>query len=531
MTSWIFRGGIALALLLGVYLRVDRLDAPHYWYDEAITSLRVSGFAEREVAEYASSRDVVRFGDVRRFLDRRADSTFADTLRSLREEDPQHTPLFYLLARGWVAAVGDSVAKERLLAALIGIAALGALFWLALELFVRSGAFASAEVCWLAAALTALSPYQVVYAREYREYSLWTLAIAVACACLLRARRLDTVAAWGCYAAAMALNFQVHLFGAMLGAGLGCWVLARDGFRRAFWRYLAATGAAALGVLPWLWQIVQHQAVTGKDTSWIFTYGIGKFQLWYSFAAALRTADLAAADLEGLLEADAQLLTVAAVVMVAAALGYRMPASLRGPVGFLAALVLASSGLLFAVDYFTGSIFGWLQRYSPMAALGWSLTLAGALARWAADNGPAGWAARAVGVGVLVIAAVSSDRIHYERQTFAKNFADGDAINYLNSAADTTVLSDELAGAVLALSEHVKPELPLVWQARCSACAPHPAVAAIPAAPANGKLCTTALGTGRRRVLNVRSSKTVLETRAFTRHRHPCSTPRALCSS
>src|SRR5690606_15494177 len=110
---------------------------------------------------------------------------------------PKHPPLFYVLLRIWCGAFGDSVFAMRFLAALISLLAFPALWWLCRELFFEDEN--RRLIALVALALLALSPFHVLYAQEVREYSIWTVAIFVSCALLLRALRLGERKWWIAY--------------------------------------------------------------------------------------------------------------------------------------------------------------------------------------------------------------------------------------------------------------------------------------------------------------------------------------------
>src|SRR5262249_38151054 len=157
----------------------DGLSEPLYWYDEAITSLRVAGHTEQEVAAFATAHPVMNLGDLQPFLNVDSSTSTGDTVRSLSSEDAQHTPAFYVLARWWSRLCGSSLDGARAFSALNSLLAMAALYWVCLELFIRTGAFQSRIVCWLALVAFAFSPYQIAYAREFREYSMWALTTLI----------------------------------------------------------------------------------------------------------------------------------------------------------------------------------------------------------------------------------------------------------------------------------------------------------------------------------------------------------------
>jgi len=88
MGKWAKWTGIAALIAIAVYLRVDALEDPNYWYDEAITSLRVAGHTEQEVAAFATAHPTFAMGELEQFVTVSRSTGFGDTLHSLTTEDP-----------------------------------------------------------------------------------------------------------------------------------------------------------------------------------------------------------------------------------------------------------------------------------------------------------------------------------------------------------------------------------------------------------------------------------------------------------
>jgi uncharacterized membrane protein len=166
------RAIIAILLILGVFFRFVNLDRKVYWYDETFTSLRTSGYTEIEVIKDFLSPQIRRIEEVQKYQHLNSEKTLSDTIKSLATEDSQHPPIYYVLARFWAQLFGDSVILMRILPALISLLVFPCIYWLCLELFESS------LTGWFAVGLMAISPLQVLYAQEAREYSLWIVTIS-----------------------------------------------------------------------------------------------------------------------------------------------------------------------------------------------------------------------------------------------------------------------------------------------------------------------------------------------------------------
>lgn len=143
MQRWVLGLSIAV-LLLGVGLRLHRVDAQSLWHDEG-NSLRL---AERSVNDLidAVSRDI-------------------------------HPPGYYLVLKGWTSLVGTTEFGLRSLSVFWGILTIAATIGLARQ-------FVSPAVIPIAGLLVAIQPFAIYYAQETRMYaqlgalsvlSLWLL--------------------------------------------------------------------------------------------------------------------------------------------------------------------------------------------------------------------------------------------------------------------------------------------------------------------------------------------------------------------
>lgn len=245
---------IILILTLGLLFRWVNLDRKVYWEDEASTSLRVAGYTKIEFARDVFNGQPIRVEELRRrYQYPNSERSVFHTLDALAGK-AEHPPLYYLIARFWAQGFGSSIAVMRSLPALISLLAFPGMYWLCLELFNSPG------VAWMAVALVTVSPIHVLYAQEAREYSLWTVAILLSSAALLRSLRLKTNQSWGVYAATLALGLYSHLFFGLVAVGQGIYVAATEGWRlsRNAIAYLLASLAGFLAFLPWIAALIAY---------------------------------------------------------------------------------------------------------------------------------------------------------------------------------------------------------------------------------------------------------------------------------
>jgi len=478
MSIWLQRAAIAATLLFAIFVRGDALSESNYWYDEAITALRVAGHTEMEVWTYGESRTAFPIGELKQFVQVTGATTTKDTVQSLAVEDSQHTPFYYVLARWWCLAFGSSIAAGRALAVVFSVLALAAMYWLCLELFVLTGAFESRLVCWAGVLLLAISPYQVAIGREHREYSMWALTTLCVCAALLRAMRLNQVSAWALYALAVIVSVYTHLFTILMLAFLGVFLLARERFRpsRTVLSFAAASLAAAAACTPWFLILLSRQKTAESSLGWVQDFTKGRFNLAISIKPALEVANYSLWDSQ-------KLLTDVVGFKITTALFHLLPVALlfgiwwfaRGQrkacAWFAAAMICSVSGTLFALDMVTGGISGFAYRYAGPSNIGWLLALTLIITAAVADAElPRGLVQAAVCV-VVALSATSAVMTHSAKHTFLKFWEPQPAIlSHLNANTQASLVSDDFVGAMIALGHEVRDGIPLTWHPRCYAC-------------------------------------------------------------
>ncbi|BAZ14127.1 hypothetical protein NIES4071_59670 [Calothrix sp. NIES-4071] len=253
--NWL-RYFIVVVLVLGVCFRFVNLDSKVFWHDETFTMLRVSGYTTSEVKREVFNGRVISSGSLAKFQRVNDNTALIDTINSLAIEDPQHPPLYYILARFWVAIFGNSVTAIRCLSAVISLLLIPCMYWLCYLLFrVPLGAPV------VAVALTLSSPLLFVYSQEAREYILWAVTILLSSACLLRAVRLEEaqdvkspVFNWGIYALSLALSMYTFLLTGFVAIAHAVYVIGTAKFKwtKTVESFCTALLLSFLFASPWL---------------------------------------------------------------------------------------------------------------------------------------------------------------------------------------------------------------------------------------------------------------------------------------
>lgn len=254
---------LCLTLLVGIVFRFYHLDGKIYWHDEVFTSVRSAGYMGQAIGDQLKQQGVFTAADVQQYQRLSPDHGWGDTLASLQSH-PEHPPLYYLGTRLWMEWFGSSVAVTRSLAAVISLLAFPCLYWLCLELFHRP------VVGGVAVMLFAVSPFQVLYAQEARQYSLWTVAVLLSSATLFWARRQPTVKRWLVYSLTVTLGLYTSLFFVLTLLSHGLYLLVIDGWRRrrVVLAYLGATLLGLMSFIPWVVVMGQNYLEFQKKTAW-----------------------------------------------------------------------------------------------------------------------------------------------------------------------------------------------------------------------------------------------------------------------
>ncbi len=216
------RAGAALVWLVlagALAVRIWHLGARSLWTDEASTW----------TASHGSLAHLVRF---------------------CIHEDAS-PPLYYMLTSAVTHALGDGEAQLRLVSVLASMA----IVWLTYR-FARL--FAPRAESALAAALAALSTYQIMYAQEARTYMLVAAWMTLASYLFARAVWHGRSNRWPWYALALAGALYTQAIGLLAAGAHGAMILfSREGRRHARGFFLSLAGAIAL-YAPWLFASLQQ---------------------------------------------------------------------------------------------------------------------------------------------------------------------------------------------------------------------------------------------------------------------------------
>jgi uncharacterized membrane protein len=352
-------GLLVVAIAVGIGFRCFNLEQKIYWHDEVYTTMRAAGFTRYNIDQEIFQNQIFTAADLQKFQRPAPASTAADTLYSLAVEDPQHPPLYFLLARGWLQAFGSSLTATRSLAVLLGLLGLPLMYGLAIELFE------SPTTALLATALLALSPFDTLFAQTARQYSLLTTSIIGSSWFLLRAIRLSTWRSWGLFSLSGAIGLYTHPFFGLTLVGQGVYVLfLKTGTWakrwRNYWSYLLSIVGMTLIYLPWVWVMIANHQRAASTTDWTRTKVTFLYllKLWIlSFTSIFIDLDL------GLDHPGTYVLRVPFMILIGVAMYYLYRQSKHAAWSFVLTSSLVPFLILVVPDLLVGGKRSAVSRY------------------------------------------------------------------------------------------------------------------------------------------------------------------------
>jgi uncharacterized membrane protein len=458
---------VTLAIALGIFFRFYHIDRKVYWGDEVYTSLRMLGATEADLVRRAPGLHDVH--DLQLVLHPVPAEGATDPLApalGLALEEPHHPPLYYELAHFWVGVLGNSISTTRSLSALISLFALPLAFWLGLELY------GSRRAGWIAAALAALSPVAVIYAQEAREYALWSVALLALNAAVLRALRIDRLAAWWLVAVLTAFSLYVFPLTFLPLAGLAAYVIAtRWQSPRVLLRCGLAFAAGTLAFLPWLAILLQHlHAVTDSLASTLRSHAAAG-EVLRAFTGSLRLGlfdpNLVRSSHPGVAATAISLLTLVA------AFAFVVRRERPQVWLFLALPILFTTLPLLIPDLLTGGERVRNPRYFTPAYIYFDYCLVGLLyaatAARSASRALAGY-----GLLVVILAANAASCFFSSQATTWWSKMEDNSIavaGAIDRSSRPVVVSDAYLDYALVLSNYLRPDVKVALRPPCYECA------------------------------------------------------------
>ena len=257
---------LLIIFAIAAMIRIYGLDKKFYWIDEVSSSFVITGNWPEKIDDKLTNSHgkTITAGDVLDALEKDPDFNSSNLLSALAKRDPQHSPLYFLVAQKWAAVFGSRAENLRLLASLFGILSLVAFTWLCLELFK------SYFIAVISSSILALAPFHILYSQQNREYSLWFLMICVSTALLLAANRKGTRIYWLAYGVSVSVGLYSFLF-------FLPFLLAHMLFQIYEWRrsnnpyiksFIISLSLGLVSFLPWLINILLSVEKVNNLNDW-----------------------------------------------------------------------------------------------------------------------------------------------------------------------------------------------------------------------------------------------------------------------
>lgn len=451
------------AIVSGIFFRFYHIDRKPLWDDEAITWMHVLGVSEGEVV--AAAPGFRHVSDLQQVLHpaviRRPISSVIGVLKA---EDPQHPPIYYIIAHEWTLLFGTSIPAVRLLSALIGLLAVPCAYWLCFELFESSAC------ALLGAALFALAPVAVLYSEEAREYSLLLVCMLVISALFIRAFRSPSTFAWFSYCIALAVSLYVFPFIILVAAAQVIVSLGAHTSRRNRLHAIAAIAIAVVLFAPWLLIIVSHLSDINATMKGIVSSR--PFQL-QTLRGVIRLLRVDSIDFNGGQRTLARIATIACVpILVYAIYEVRHIKAQAGRL-FIWALLACSTLPLIGLDLFLGGHRVDTIRYFMPAFLALDLAMAALLWRKLIDVAhPTRWGAWHTVFALVVALRFVSCAQSAMAPTWwnSYNMQPQVVAAQIDSIPGPLIISDDYILWPLVLSEYLNPSDEVALRPRCYQC-------------------------------------------------------------
>ncbi|MEG4215004.1 glycosyltransferase family 39 protein [Microcoleus sp. Pol14C6] len=468
---------IIAVLVIGILFRFANLDRKFYWIDETYTSLRVSGYTEAEIIKQISYQKITSPADLQKYQQINSEKTVRDTLNSLATEDPQHPPLYYVLARYWAQWFGSSVAAMRSFAAVISLLVFPAIYWLAWELFESSA------VAWMAIAIFAISPYHILFAQEARQYSLWTVTTILSSAALLRAMRPEStqnavalVLSWALYAGTATLGFYTHLLFVCVAAAHAIYVAVMANWRdvKTFISYYVASLIALIGFMPSLVHTVENFNQVRSTTAWAEQTNYLRLVSRWVGSISIAFFDI---GIDGTANVTQLALLIPVGIMILALVGYALYYLCRQTpkrVWLIVLLLIATTALFLAVpDIIKGGRRSGNPRYLVPCYVGIQLAVAYLLSAKISNNleklkQPKLWKIVIVAVfcaGIISGGVSSQADIWWNKGSGWLGALE--VAGNVNQASNPLIISDANIAYIMPLSYYLEPKVKLLIEPHC----------------------------------------------------------------
>ena len=455
----LFRGVAVGVVVLGIIFRLGNLSLKPYWEDEAFTSAIISGY-ELETIEADLQNRLTSVESLAKYQDVRLGKSWTDTAIALAKR-PEHTPIYFLLARAWALCFGSSVAAMRAFPAITSLLTLPLFYWLSRLLF-NSSKTATVALC-----LACTSPIFIRYAQDARPYSLWVVGMLLSSVMLLRALKYNKRQHWVLYGLSVAFSGLVHWLSGLVFLAHSCYVLfavktLEQTEKNKRKRFLVALLVGLLPLLPWLGLVIYGRYSVRAVLSWLEQEEtlVELVIKWLGNVSHLIFAKLP--------PGNSSLLLIVPLLVLLAWSAAQLIVKERSRQWLLPVALCAIPTVAFVIpDLLFGGTRSLISRYFLPADIGAILILAFGLSTSDGATKPAKWTARVRQVlfyAVLTI-AISACWFNFTADNWWGEADSGteSAAIALQTASAVDVYSDQRISPFLAFALSLRPSDRIMW--------------------------------------------------------------------
>lgn len=255
---------VCIALIgIGIFFRFYGIENKEFWHDEVLTTLHVAGFKYNWVEWFDGSINSVKSINDKLTMTKSTD--VENVISSLALIESEHPPLFYVASYFVSGLMGQTVFALRCLAGVFGLIQIPAAYFLTLQLFRNQ------KAAWLAAAFIALSPAQISYAQEAREYSLMVSCFLVVTYLFFKALEKNDFGSWFEYFIATCVGFYSASFLIICNLSQLLYVFLTKTYRRSR-RYINVGLVGIISVFlywPWLKTAIDNVPRSMRGLDWL----------------------------------------------------------------------------------------------------------------------------------------------------------------------------------------------------------------------------------------------------------------------
>lgn len=246
---------------LVMLVRLIGVSEKFFWVDEVASAIRVAGMTSKEL----SAKIQLNYGkeisaeELKRLVWQSPQSSLEGLIHSLQTEDAQHPPLIPFLQFSWAKIVNADPVSGRYLSSVFGILSILLLFVLTRELTNSSSTATVTSFAF------ALSPLQLIYSQQLREYSAWTALVILSTYLLIRAARKNRRCDWVYYAISITLGMYAYVVTAAVIVAHGLALLLSSETRASRKPFAFSVVFCGICFSPWILAILKTLGTVRKS--------------------------------------------------------------------------------------------------------------------------------------------------------------------------------------------------------------------------------------------------------------------------